>query len=255
MKIIGVIPSRYASGRFPGKPIADICGKPMVWWIYQQLLKVPELSEVYVATDDERIANVCKDLGLNYLMTNNSHKTHIERLWEVSEKIQADFYININGDEPLITHEVIRKVLPGADVDSVDFYVSNLMTEVKNPVEIADTSKIKIAVDSNSFGMYMGRYPIPFPKGRPDVIYNKFVGVQCFTKAALDFSMNTARGYIESCEDIDEYRFLENGKKIKFIKVESDNVSVDTPKDLEKVRDIIAKKDKGGLELWQKQKF
>ena len=98
MKIIGVIPARYKSSRFPGKPLADICGKPMIWWVYQQCKKVEELSEVYVATDDERIFQACQEYSINVLMTSIEHKTGTDRIGEVAEQIPADLYINIQGD-------------------------------------------------------------------------------------------------------------------------------------------------------------
>ncbi|WP_088041603.1 3-deoxy-manno-octulosonate cytidylyltransferase [Bacillus sp. EAC] len=238
MKIVGVIPARFNSSRFKGKPLADICGKPMVWWVHQQLKLVNELSEVYVATDDFRIKNVCEEYGIKTIMTLDSHKTHLDRLYEVSTKVNADFYVNVNGDEPLIESEAILKILP-KDVDPNSIYISNLMTELKNPLEAVDYSKIKITTDVNGYGLYMARSPIPYPKGTYEFTYKKFVGVQCFTKSALDFCHSAKRGPIEEAEDIDEFRFLENGQKIKFIETNVTTLSVDTPKDLEKVKMII----------------
>lgn len=245
MKIVGVIPARYNSSRFKGKPLADICGKPMIWWVHDRLKSVEELSEVYVATDDARIISVCDQYGIKTVMTSESHKTHLDRLYEVSTKVDADFYINVNGDEPLIEVEAITKILP-QDIDPDSFYVSNLMTELKNPLEAVDFSKIKIATDVFGYGLYMARSPIPYPKGTYNFIYKKFVGVQCFTKSALEFCNNAKRGPLEEAEDIDEFRFLENGQKIKFIEAAATTLSVDTPKDLEKVRNII----KNQLETW-----
>ncbi|EBK2060027.1 3-deoxy-manno-octulosonate cytidylyltransferase, partial [Salmonella enterica subsp. enterica serovar Typhi] len=226
-----VIPARYSSSRFKGKPLADLLGKPMVWWVYHQLKKVAGIDEVYVATDHVKIMEVCEEYGLKAILTSDAHKTHIERIYEFSQKIDADFYINVNGDEPLIEPEGIEKIIPHG-IDPNGFYMSNLMTEVTNPLEVVDTSKIKIVVDRDGYGMYMARYPIPFPKGSYNFKFNKFVGVQCFTKRALEFARFTERGPVESAEDIDEYRFLENGQKVKFIKAEVTTVSVDTPKDL-----------------------
>lgn len=238
MKIIGVIPARYNSSRFPGKPLADISGKPMIWWVHDQLKRIEELSEVFVATDDLRIQEVCENYGIKTIMTSDQHKTHLDRLYEVSTKIDADFYINVNGDEPLIEPEAIRRILPVA-IDPNSTYVSNLMTELKNPLEAVDFSKIKIATDVYGYGLYLARSPIPYPKGTYDFYFKKFVGVQCFTKSALEFCYAAPRGPLEAAEDIDEFRFLENGLKIKFIEANVTTLSVDTPKDLEKVREII----------------
>jgi 3-deoxy-manno-octulosonate cytidylyltransferase (CMP-KDO synthetase) len=238
MKVVGVIPARYNSSRFRGKPLADICGKPMIWWVHERLKKVNELFDVYVATDDQQIQTVCEKYGIKTVMTLDTHKTHLDRLYEVSTKVDADFYINVNGDEPLIEIEAIKKILPQG-IDPNSFYVSNLMTELKDPLEAVDFSKIKIATDVYGYGLYLARSPIPYPKGTYNFKYKKFVGVQCFTKSALEFCHFSKRGPLEEAEDIDEFRFLENGRKIKFIEAEATTLSVDTPKDLEKVRNII----------------
>lgn len=239
MNIVGVIPARYESSRFPGKPLADICGKPMIWWVYNQVKKVKELSEVYVATDDERIKIECEKYDIKVVMTSEKHPTHLDRLAEFVSKINADFYININGDEPLIDPVNIAKLLPSKDINPKTFYFANAMTIVKNPVELVDNARIKIATDVNGYGLYMARTAIPYPKGTADFEYKKFVGIQCFSKSALEFCKKTKRGPLENIEDIDEYRFLENGQKIKFVKVNASSFSVDTKKDLEKVRAII----------------
>ena len=242
MKVIGVIPSRYASTRFPGKGISDICGKPMIWWVYQSLKAAKGIEEAYVATDNQIIGEVCDKYDIPWVMTSEDCPTHLERLYEVSTKISADFYINVNGDEPLIESRCIEDMIPNSDVDPNESYVANAMMILKDPIDAYDSSKIKIAVDMQGYGMYMARSPIPFPKGRSDFYLKKFVGVQCFTKSALEFVKKTKRGYLESIEDIDEFRFLENGHKIKFILTEATTLSVDTQKDLEKVRKIIKSK-------------
>ena len=182
-------------------------------------------------------------------MTSESCATHLDRLYEFSTKVDADFYININGDEPLIESKCIEDLVP-KDIDPNSSYVANGMMILKDPIDAVDTSKIKIAVDKFGYGLYMARTPIPFPKGNSNYTFKKFVGVQCFTKKALEFVSKTKRGELESIEDIDEFRFLENGHKIKFILTEATTLSVDTPKDLEKVRSIIQKKlDNGEIIL------
>ncbi len=249
MKIIGVIPSRYASTRFPGKGIADICGKPMIWWVYNQVKKVPEISEAYVATDDQRIVDICNQEGIPSVMTSDSCPTHLERLYEVSTKIDADFYINVNGDEPLIESSAIEALIP-TDIDPNTSYFANGMMTLHDPIDAYDSSKIKIVTDMFGYGLYMARSPVPYPKGRSDFFLKKFVGIQCFTKKALQFVIDTPRGYLESIEDIDEFRFLENGHKVKFIMTNATTLSVDTQKDLNKVRKIIrARLDSGEITL------
>lgn len=241
MKIIAVIPARFNSSRFEGKPLASILGVPMVVRVYNQVKKVSGLDDIVVATDDERIRQVCVEHGIPAVMTSTEHKTHIDRLYEVSTKINADFYININGDEPLIEPEAIERIIPNEPV-SEKVQVFNLMTPITNPLEAVDTSKIKIATDVNGYALYLARYPIPFPKGSYNYVLYKFVGVQCFNKAALEFANSAPRGIIEATEDIDEFRFIENGEKIKFISCNTTTLSVDTPKDVKKVEEILLTK-------------
>lgn len=238
MKIIGVIPARYNSSRFPGKPLADICGKPMIWWVCQQVRKVKEIDEVYVATDDKRIAEVCNEYGIEWLMTRSDHKTSTERIYEVAQKISSDLYVVINGDEPLIDPDTIRAIIP-KEKPAENFYISNLMTEIKDPAETVDFTNIKVVTDENSNALFMSRSPIPYPKASIDYKYYKHVGVVIYDINALAFFAATPKGYNEKIEDVNELRFIEHGKKLKMIEVNSRNLSVDTPKDLEKVRKIM----------------
>jgi len=250
MKVVGVIPARYESSRFPGKPLADICGKPMIWWVYNQVKKAKGIEEVYVATDDEIIKTACEKENIKAVMTSKDCSTHLDRLYEFSKIVDADFYINVNGDEPLIESTCIEDLLPDSDIDPNSSYAANGMMILRDPIDAIDSSKIKIAVDTFGYGMYMARSPIPFPKGNSEFQLKKFVGVQCFTKKALAFAHNTKRGFLESIEDIDEFRFLENGHKLKFVMTEATTLSVDTHKDLVKVNSIIRQKiDSGEIKL------
>ena len=239
MKILGIIPARYKSTRFEGKPLADICGKPMIWWVYRQMKLVKGIEDVIIATDDTRISSICEQYRMNYLMTSDKHPTHLDRLAEVAQQIDADFYVNVNGDEPLLMPEYVEILLSSLDAEPNSFYFANAMTKIKKPVEVFDISRIKIATDNKGYAMYMARSPIPYPKASSNFDYMKFVGIQCFSRSALLFCGETQRGKIESIEDIDEYRFLENGKKIKFIEIPAETLSVDTKADLLIVRDIV----------------
>ncbi len=238
MRIVCVIPARYSSTRLPGKPLIDICGKPMIWWVYSQAQKVKEFAEVIVATDDIRIAKVCEEENIMCCMTQETHPNHISRVQEVSEKIEADLYVCINGDEPLMKPEMITSVLP-KELDS-DVLFTGAYRSLTDPAETIDNSNIKLALTDNGRCVYMSRGTIPYPKGTLSVDYKKYVGIECFTKRALDFFVNTSMGILERIEDIDHLRFIENGKEIYFKEVKSDSISVDTAKDLEKVRAIMS---------------
>jgi 3-deoxy-manno-octulosonate cytidylyltransferase (CMP-KDO synthetase) len=239
MKIIGVIPARYASSRFPGKPLADIHGKPMIWWVYQQVIKVPQLDEVYVATDDSRIYNLCQKYEIKALMT-GIHNTHIERIHELSTKISSDYYVNVNGDEPLIEVSTIQRIIPEAF--HKDPIVFGLLKIIKDPVELVDPTNIKVATNKDLVSIMMSRSPIPTPYKTILFDYRKTIGMECFNKSALDFFVSKEPGYLEMIEDISPLRFLENGVPIHYKIVESDSLSVDTPKDLDKVRLIMERR-------------
>ena len=237
MKIVAIIPARYKSTRFPGKPLADICGKPMIWWVYNQVSKVSLFEDVIVAIDDTRIADVCSSFKIPFIMTRDDHPEHISRIHEVSTKINADIYVCINGDEPLISPACIEDVLRRVNIN--DFFVG-ARRKLKDPAEAIDPANIKIVISHNDIGIYMSRTPVPFPKGTLMFSYYQYVGIECFSKSALVFFVNTPQGVIEKIEDIDHLRFVENGKVLRFIEVDSESLSVDTYKDLEKVRLLMS---------------
>lgn len=244
VRFICIIPARYNSTRLPGKPLSDICGRPMLWWVYSKVKSIKIFSDVICAIDDERIEIICKKFNMNYIFTKNDHPDHISRVQEVSTKISADYYVCINGDEPLISENCILPVLPKQIY--TEPYFSGAMRILTDPAETIDSANIKLAVNSYGKCLYMSRIPIPYPKGNLLFKYKKYVGVECFNKAALDFFVNTPQGILEKIEDIDHLRFLENGISLYFNIVESDSISVDTKKDLEKVRLIMQKRCLGG---------
>ena len=157
--------------------------------------------------------------------------------------MMANYYIEINGDEPLIDPNVIRQVLPDSTVTNL-LYVGNLMTKIDSPVEAVDFTNIKVVTDNDSNALFMSRSPIPYPKSSIDYEYYKHVGVLVYTYDALKFFAETPKGYNEKIEDINELRFIEHGVKLKMTKVVSKSLSVDTEKDLEHIRKIISNRIK-----------
>lgn len=242
MKIIGVIPARYKSSRFPGKPLADICGKPMIWWVYNQCKKVEELDEVYVATDDERIYNTCMELGVQAIMTADTHPTGTDRIGEVARKIPADLIVNIQGDEPLLEPDTIRAAIKPF-FENPELQITNLMTKITNPVDAVNFTVPKVITNKDGIGIYLTRATAPYPKGSINYDYYKQVCVYGFKPEALQFYCEYGQKYgkakIEAVEDIEILRFIENGYKVQYIEVDSETVAVDTPNDLEKVREIV----------------
>jgi 3-deoxy-manno-octulosonate cytidylyltransferase (CMP-KDO synthetase) len=240
MKIICVIPARYASSRFPGKPLADIEGKPMIWWVYRQALKVETFQTVYVATDDDRIASECKRLGMRFIMTANDHQTGTDRVGEVARKIEADLYINVQGDEPLITPDAIKRAIEPFYEDK-RIAVTNLMTEIKRQSDLIDSTVPKVVVNSRNEAVYLSRLPVPYPKETEGLKYYKQVCVYGFTPQSLEAFSGLSKGPAERAEDIELLRFIENGIPVKMVEVEKDTIAVDTPSDLKLVKNLIRK--------------
>lgn len=230
MKIIGMIPARGGSTRFNNKPLATICEKPMCYWVWKHSKEVRLFDEVYIATDSDEIKNVAENFGAKVIMTSSDCETATERLYEVANKIDADLYVMINGDEPLVMAEDIVKCIPET-IPEDGFYVSNLMTDFSNPVEVCDPTNLKIVTNKDGICLFISRAPIPFPKGEMNYVYHKFVGVGAFTKKALDYYHSTPRGPVEKIEENDSFRFIENRKDCYYINAHCKTLSVDTPKD------------------------
>ncbi len=239
MKVIGVIPARFGSTRLPGKPMIDICGKPMVVRVYERAASVEKIDEIYVATDDERIYELCHRNNINALMTSTEHRTAANRLHEVSEMICADYYVQLNGDEPLINLEAVNAVIPDEVPQDIEFG-ANVITDIEDPAQAMDASNIKMVFDDNMNALYMSRTPIPYPFKKVDFKYFKHVGIIGYNKKMLDFYANSVPGRFETIEGIDTLRFLDYGKQLKLYYVPNcHSLSVDTEKDLEIIRKIV----------------
>ena len=247
MKTVAIIPARYNSSRFRAKPLADICGRPMIWWVCRQVRRCRRIDRVTVATDNDLILEECRRLGIDALMTSQHHRTSTERIWEAAQQIPADVYVCVNGDEPLIDPETVEQVIP----QSPDgFFAANLMVPIHDPVQAIDESNIKVVTDAQGYALFFSRSPIPHPKASIRFEYYKHLGVLAYTAEALRFFAQTERGENERIEDINELRFVEHGKRLQMIPVRADTRAVDTPKDLDHVRAVIGEKiEKGEIVL------
>ena len=203
----------------------------MIYWVWKNCVDTNAFSEIVVATDDDRIKTTVESFGGRAIMTPSDCDSPSVRTWMISEIIEADYYIRVNGDEPLLKPETIVKCIP-EDVDRDSITVTNLMTRCTNAADVIDVSNIKVVTDDKGYGLYISRSPVPFPKGNSNFDYMKFVGVTGLSKGALNFFHNTPRGRLEKIEDLDELRFIEHGEKVRYIEVESDSFSIDTHKDL-----------------------
>lgn len=240
MKIVGVIPARYKSSRFPGKPLADICGKTMIQRVYEESSKVKYFDQVIVATESEIIYDKCQELDIKVMLTSDSHPTGTDRVAEVAQKIDADLYVIIMGDEPLLKASDINKLIESICTNQSDAVM--LTERFKNPVDVANMTTIKLAINDHGYLIFMSRAVIPYPKEALD--YNLFKNVGCYAlkKETLDFYLKTKPGNIERAEGIELLRLLENHKKVLTVEIESESMSVDTQKDLERVRNYFRNK-------------
>ena len=238
MRILGVIPARYASSRLPGKPLADILGKPMVWWVYQAAKQSPLLDDLVVATDDERILAVCSEYGMNAVMTRADHDTPTARIQEVSCLIEADLYLQIMGDEPLIDPKAFALILP-KELPDDPYYVAGVTNRMEHPADVIDFSNQKVVCNARREILLISRSPIPYPKGTADFEYEKITGIQLFSKKALDFYAATPKSALEKAEENDLMRFIENGHTVHAVLSPYKTVSVDTPKDVDIVCEIL----------------
>ena len=238
MKTVAFIPARYGSSRFTGKPLADICGKPMIWWVFQQAKKVAEIDEVFVATDDERIKTVCDNLGMNVVMTSTNHSTGTDRVCEAAKYVEADIVLNIQGDEPLIEPSVIKEAITPLLLDN-SLSITNLMTAIESPIDVVNFTVPKVVTNENNDAVYLSRSPIPYPKGSLDYKYFKQVCVYGFRKDALKFFETSKRGKLEEIEDIEILRFIEGNFRVKYVEVKSESIAVDTKNDLKRVIEYL----------------
>lgn len=238
MKIIGVIPARYKSSRLPGKPLADICGKPMVWWVYNCAKSVKRLHEVIVATDDERITAICNAYNIPSIMTSKHHRNGSERLSEVAKKTDGDIYVTIQGDEPLLKPETVEKVLDTLFLEP-GIPCATLKTAYHNPVDVINGTTPKVVTDLKNDILLFTRSPVPYPKSALDYIIYKPLGVYAFKRDVLLKYSELEMGPLEKIEEIELLRLVEHGYKIRVSEVNSESIAVDTYKDLERVRQYI----------------
>jgi len=238
-KNICVIPARYESSRLPCKPLADICGRPMIWWVYNEACKVNGLNDVLCAVDDERVMSVCKQFNINAIMTRTDHAKHINRVHEVSEKISADYYIVVCGDEPLIETFAIEEMLKVDNSKNHKYVVNAMMRDFDDPVEAYDTASMKCAVNIDNYLVYVSRSIIPLPYKTVDYKFKRLLGIEGYNKEALDLYASKPTGILEAIEDITLLRYLENFVPVKMINTKAKQIGVDTQKNLNMVRAII----------------
>ena len=235
MKIAGIIPARYASTRFPGKPLVDIGGKTMIHRVYEQASKATSLNEVIVATDDERIYNEVKRFGGKVVMTAANHQNGTERCAEVALQLDCDVIINIQGDEPFIQPEQINLLASVFTDGTATPDIATLIKEHALDEELRNNARIKVVINKHLNALYFSRSIIPFLRdtARADTTtYYKHIGIYAFRKAVLADLVKLPPSALEMAESLEQLRWLENGYRIKCAVTTLESVSVDTPEDL-----------------------
>lgn len=241
-RTIAVIPARYGSTRFPGKPLADIAGKTMVQWCYESTKKCKDLDDVIVATDDQRIITAVQAFGGKAVMTSTNHQTGTDRIAEAVSGIDADLIINVQGDEPLMSANVLSQLIctmrnSGAEMGTAAVPFSDAG---RDP---ADPNAVKVVVDNNGFALYFSRSLIPFPrKGGTAVEPLLHWGLYAYRRDFLNDFVKWPRGTLEACEMLEQLRALENGAKISVIITNERSVGVDVPEDIALVEALIKNK-------------
>ena len=232
-----VIPARMGSTRFPGKPLVDLCGKPMIQWVYERALAAGVTDQVLVATPDDEIIEACRSFGAPAMKTRLDHPTGTDRIAEVAEKCIADVYINVQGDEPLIDIETIRSVFQPFSDDSVrmaSVYAVCPETEYENP------SVVKVVTDLKGNALYFSRWALPFPRNPRTAPLKKHIGIYAYTRDVLLKYPSWSQTPLELSESLEQLRFLENGIGIRMVEGQGSIVSVDTPEQAEEVRNFLA---------------
>lgn len=239
-KTLGIIPSRYASSRFPGKPLADINGKSMVQRVYEQALKATLLTDVVVATDDERIADHVTSWKGNVVMTDKNHPSGTDRCREAADKFapDADIVINIQGDEPFIAPEQINQL---AQLFDKETDISTLVEEIDDPEVLFNENAPKVVRDLQGFALYFSRHPIPFRRGvgrekwMQEYTYFRHIGLYGYRMHVLRELTTLSPSLLEKSESLEQLRWLENGYKIKTGITKGSPQGIDTPEDLKKL--------------------
>jgi 3-deoxy-manno-octulosonate cytidylyltransferase (CMP-KDO synthetase) len=246
LRVAAIIPARYASTRLPGKPLADIAGKPMVRRVYERAKMARLVDEVWVATDDQRVYDAVKEFGGSVIMTSPDHPSGTDRLAEAAGKIQADIYVNVQGDEPLIPPELIDAAVEPLLAEPL-LNMATAAREISSQDEIADPSVVKVVLDEGGYALYFSRAPIPFHR---DIwTGGAVVGGNCLKHIGLyvyrrDFLLKYAKippTALEQTEKLEQLRALGHGERIKVVITKLESIGVDTPEDLNRVIRLIQK--------------
>ncbi len=236
-RILGVIPARFASSRFPGKALATIAGKSMLQHVYERASQARYLSKLIIATDDERICEAARSFDAPVRMTRSDHLSGTDRVAEVASAEAAELVVNIQGDEPLIDPAAIDAAAL-ALVSDADLAMGTLKKSIQDPAEIANPNVVKVVTNFEGDALYFSRSPIPFVRDG-SATYYKHIGLYVYRREFLLRYSDLPVGPLEQVERLEQLRALENGYRIRVVETEYDSLGVDTPEDLERVTSLF----------------
>lgn len=242
MKTVVIIPARYQSSRFEGKPLALICGKPMIQWVYENSKKARRITDVVVATDDPRIADTVLAFGGKVVMTSTENRSGTDRVAEAADRLELapkDIVVNVQGDQPLIDPRCLDDVVRPF-TDEADTGMSTLAFTIVRKEEITNPKDVKVTFDYKGFALYFSRSPIPFGRDR-NIHFDtyKHLGVYAYTREYLEIFRNLPEGHLENIEKLEQLRALEHGHKIRVVLTEYDSPEVDLPGDIARIENIL----------------
>lgn len=242
MKVICIIPARYDSTRFPGKPIADLCGKPLIRHVYERVLRAKTVSYAAVATDDERIFAAVQKFGGHAIMTSATHRSGTDRIAEAVSNLDfkdTDIVVNIQGDQPLFEPSQIDEVAKPL-LDDPTIPMSTLVYKIVRAEEITHPNAVKVVFDKDHFAIYFSRATIPCVRDKGlEVSYYKHHGIYAYRRDFLETFTRLPEGVLEKLEALEQLRAMEHGYRIKVVETRYDSVEVDTPQELERVKSLI----------------
>ena len=245
MKTIGVIPARFDSTRFPGKPLVEIAGKPMLQWVVEAAQKATSLGRLMVATDDRRIADLCHTIDVEVVMTGSELPTGSDRVWEAVKDIDGEIIVNIQGDEPLLKSTTIDRLLSPFTDSSVE--MATLGRDI-DAQELKNENTAKIVTNQEGNAIYFSRLPIPYSRSIPESgvlsCVLKHIGMYAFRKDFLGKYCRHGPTQIEQLEGLEQLRALYIGAKIRVVKVQDESWGVDNPEDIHKIEAILSKRDR-----------
>jgi 3-deoxy-manno-octulosonate cytidylyltransferase (CMP-KDO synthetase) len=236
--VLGVIPARLASTRLPRKVLREIAGRPLVWHVWERVRRAPALDRVLVATDAAEVMDVCARLGMPALLTRADHASGTDRVWEVAQQHPADVYVNVQGDEPLVTEGHLA-LLVAPFVRRPETQVSTLCIAA-TAEELPSPNVNKVVRDAEGRALYFSKYPIPYDRDGIGPVRYKHIGLYAYRAAALDRFHRLPPSPLERAERLEQLRFLENGIPIAVEETAEPTVGVDTEEDLQAVEAILA---------------